>query len=289
MNPSATIKLFLPLGDPKRVRTAEISNWSGKAIAAPRSDLDLLLTRRELLQPGVYILLGEDPETGSQVAYVGEAEVVVDRLKQHRGKEYWNSAIVFVSKDENLTKAHIRYLEGRVLELATQVGRYKLMNSNGSGAHLPESDQQDMEVYLERVSQLLPVLGSELLTPVKPVAAPSQSTEVLVSKIKNAEARGLRSPNGFVVLAGSTAVLQDRESGKTHGAWILKLRKQLIENGTIQPKDGVLVFTKDVEFSSPSAAAGVIRGGTAPGPLSWKDQAGRTLKEIEGDALSLSG
>lgn len=283
MNPSATIKLFLPLGDPKRVRTAEISNWSGKAIAAPRSDLDLFLSRRELLQPGVYLLLGEDPESGKQVAYVGEAEVVLDRIKQHRSKEYWNSAIVFVSKDENLTKAHIRYLEGRIIELADQVGRYSLMNANNSGSHLPESDQQDMEVYLERVGQLLPVLGSELLTPVKPITAQSQPAEVLFSKIKNAEARGLRSPNGFVVLAGSTAVLKERESGKTHGAWILKLRQKLIEDGTLQPKDGLLAFTKDVEFSSPSAAAGVIRGGTAPGPISWKDQSGRTLKEIEGD------
>ncbi|MGG6885576.1 UNVERIFIED_CONTAM: GIY-YIG nuclease family protein, partial [Pseudomonas aeruginosa] len=270
--------------DPKRVRTAEISNWSGKAIAAPRSDLDRLLNRRELLQPGVYLLLGEDPDSGKQVAYIGEAEVVLDRIKQHRSKEYWNSAIVFVSKDENLTKAHIRYLEGRIIELASQVGRYSLINANNSGSRLPESDQHDMEVYLERIGQLLPVLGSELLTPVKPVAELLQPTEVLVSKIKSAEARGMRSPNGFVVLAGSTAILQERQSGKTHGAWILKLRQQLIENGTLQPQNGLLIFTKDVEFSSPSAAAGVIRGGTAPGPISWKNQAGRTLKEIEGDA-----
>ncbi|MFF6539281.1 GIY-YIG nuclease family protein [Pseudomonas aeruginosa] len=214
MNPSATIKLFLPLGDPKRVRTAEISNWSGKAIAAPRSDLDRLLNRRELLQPGVYLLLGEDPDSGKQVAYIGEAEVVLDRIKQHRSKEYWNSAIVFVSKDENLTKAHIRYLEGRIIELASQVGRYSLINANNSGSRLPESDQHDMEVYLERIGQLLPVLGSELLTPVKPVAELLQPTEVLVSKIKSAEARGMRSPNGFVVLAGSTAILQERQSGK---------------------------------------------------------------------------
>ncbi|MCG0379717.1 GIY-YIG nuclease family protein, partial [Pseudomonas aeruginosa] len=253
MNPSATIKIFLPLGDPKRVRTAEISNWSGKAIAAPRSDLDRLLNRRELLQPGVYLLLGEDPDSGKQVAYIGEAEVVLDRIKQHRSKEYWNSAIVFVSKDENLTKAHIRYLEGRIIELASQVGRYSLINANNSGSRLPESDQHDMEVYLERIGQLLPVLGSELLTPVKPVAELLQPTEVLVSKIKSAEARGMRSPNGFVVLAGSTAILQERQSGKTHGAWILKLRQQLIENGTLQPQNGLLIFTKDVEFSSPSA------------------------------------
>lgn len=284
MNPSATIKLFLPLGDPKRVRTAEISNWSGKAIAAPRSDLEQLLARSELQKPGVYILLGEDPETGSPVAYIGEAEVASERLKQHKSKEYWNAAIVFVSKDENLTKAHIRYLEGRMVERAAQIGRYKLLNANGSGAHLPESDLHDMEVYLERIGQLLPVLGSELLTPVKPFGRQPHQADLLFCRVKNVEARGLRSPNGFVVLAGSTAVLREREGAKTHGAWILKLRNQLVETGLLRQQGDVLVFERDVEFSSPSAAAGVVRGGTAPGPVAWQDQSGRTLKELEGDA-----
>jgi hypothetical protein len=146
MNPSATIKLFLPQGDPKRVRTAEISNWSGKAIAGPRTDLDLLVSRPELANPGVYVLLGSDPESGDPAAYVGEAEAVAERLKQHKAKEFWTSAVAFVSKDENLTKAHIRYLEGRLIEESARVGRYKLTNAAASGSKLPESDLHDMEV-----------------------------------------------------------------------------------------------------------------------------------------------
>src|SRR5258706_1041454 len=95
---SATIKLFLPRGDAKCLRTAEISNWSGKAVAAPRTEMDELLQREELDKPGVYILSGTDPTTGSPRAYIGEAEVIRERLKQHRTKEFWISAIVFVSK-----------------------------------------------------------------------------------------------------------------------------------------------------------------------------------------------
>ena len=52
---SATIKLFLPRGDAKSLRTAEISNWTGKAVAAPRTELDELLRREELDKSGVYI------------------------------------------------------------------------------------------------------------------------------------------------------------------------------------------------------------------------------------------
>ena len=103
---TATIKLFLPRGDAKSLRTAEISNWTGKAIAAPRTELDELLQRDELGKAGIYILSGADPQSGSPRAYIGEAEIIRDRLKQHKNKEFWISAIVFVSKDENLTKAH---------------------------------------------------------------------------------------------------------------------------------------------------------------------------------------
>src|SRR5262245_32515105 len=105
---SATIKLFLPRGDAKSLRTAEISNWTGKAIAAPRTELEDLLARDELDKAGVYILTGSDPLTNTRMSYIGEAETIRDRLKQHKTKEFWISGIVFVSKDENLTKAHVR-------------------------------------------------------------------------------------------------------------------------------------------------------------------------------------
>src|SRR5881394_850993 len=123
---SATIKLFLPRGDAKSLRTAEISNWTGKAIAAPRTELDELLAREELDKAGIYILTGSDPLKNTTNAYIGDAEFILYRLKQHKTKEFWVSAIVFVSKDENLTKAHVRYLENRLLTEASQVGRFTL-------------------------------------------------------------------------------------------------------------------------------------------------------------------
>src|SRR5664279_1342229 len=129
---SATIKLFLPLGDAKSLRTAEISNWTGKAIAAPRTELDELLAREELEKAGVYILIGNDPQTNASRAYIGEAEVIRERLKQHKTKEFWVSAIVFISKDENLTKAHVRYLESRLLAEAATINRFTL-EQNQSG------------------------------------------------------------------------------------------------------------------------------------------------------------
>ena len=278
---SATIKLFLPRGDAKSLRTAEISNWTGKAVAAPRTELEELLAREELEKAGVYILTGTDPVTNAPRAYIGEAEIIRERLKQHKTKEFWISAIVFVSKDENLTKAHVRYLESRLLIEAAQVGRFTLEQNQAGGSKLPESDREDMEVFLSRIRQLLPVLGSDILAPIAQPTAKTQSGGVLFCRIKGAEAQGQRTPNGFVVFQGSTAVLQDRPSAQQCHPFAVSLRKQLIADGTLKDEGGFLRFTKDSEFSSPSTAAAVIHGGGANGLTEWKNKDGNTLKELD--------
>lgn len=278
---SATIKLFLPQGDPKRIRIAEISNWSGKALAGPRTDLDLITLRPELAKPGIYLLLGVDSSSGEALAYIGEAEDVGERLKQHKSKEFWNSVIVFASKDENLTRAHIRYLEGRIISSAKTIGRYSIANSNSSGAHLPEADQHDMEVFLDRVIQLLPVLGTDILTPIEVKPEINKSSTLLSCSIKNVVAQGERSPNGFIVLKGSGAVLEDRPSAKKQGAWTVALRDKLKAEGSLVQQGDQLTFSKTVEFASPSAAAAVVFGGTAQGPAVWKDASGKTLAQLD--------
>ena len=277
---SATIKLFLPRGDAKSLRTAEISNWTGKAVAAPRTELDDLLAREELEKAGVYILIGSDPLTNAARAYIGEAEVIRERLKQHKTKEFWVSAIVFVSKDENLTKAHVRYLESRLLTEATFIGRFTLEQNQAGGSRLPESDREDMEVFLARIKQLLPVLGSDILAPITQPAEKPQPGGVLRCRIKGAEARGQRTANGFVILKGSTAVLVERPAAENY-PYVIAQRKQLIVDTTLVEKDGFLVFTKDAEFSSPSSAAVVIHGGSANGLTAWKTEDGKTLKQLD--------
>lgn len=280
---SATIKLFLPLGDAKSLRTAEISNWTGKAVAAPRTELEELLAREELEKAGVYILTGSDPVTNIPRAYIGEAEVIRERLKQHKAKEFWISAIVFVSKDENLTKAHIRYLESRLLAEATEIGRFTLEQNQPTGSKLPESDREDMEVFLTRIRQLLPVLGSDILAPIAQPTSKSQPGGMLFCRLKGTEARGQRTPNGFVVFRDSTAVLEDRPSAQSYPN-VLTQRKELIANGTLIKKEGFFVFTKDSEFSSPSAAAAVIHGGSANGLNAWKNEDGKSLKQLDEQA-----
>jgi hypothetical protein len=278
--PSATIKIFLVHGDPKRLRTAELSNWTGKAVAGPRSDFESLLAREESQKSGVYFLTGIDPESGKSAVYIGEAESIRDRIRNHLDKDFWNHVVFFTSKDENLTKSHIRYLEGRLIEQAKQASRSLVKNGQSSGSRLPESDREDMEIFLEKVHQLLPVLGVEVLVPTTATAGSATEIELLSCEIKGLKANGHLTPNGFVVLAGSQAVLKERPSSQKY-PWSINLRQKLKDDGILSVKEDHLLFINDAEFSSSSAAAAVIHGGSANGLTAWKNKQGKTLKELE--------
>lgn len=277
---SATIKIYLPHGDPKRLRTGEISNWSGKAVAGPRTELEQLLKRDEATNVGIYLLTGIDPLSGGPAVYIGEAESIQSRLKQHLDKDFWNHVVYFTSKDENLTKSHIRYLEGRVIELAKAAGRASLTNSQATTSKLPESDRADMEIFLEKIEQLLPALGVEVLVPIAAAPESKEEARPLFCEISGLKATGHLTPNGMVILAKSQAALNLRPSAKDY-PWVVNAREQLLKDGVLIAASDHLVFAKDHEFSSPSAAAAVVHGGTANGRTAWKDSDGKTLKQLE--------
>ena len=145
------IKLFLIDGTPGGLTTAEITNWTGHVLSAGRSDLADLLKRDEAQRTGAYLLLGDDEEAvGNTRCYIGEADIVADRLRYHqRDKDFWDRLVVITSKDANLTKAHVRYLESKLISLATLAGRVTL--DNGTGPNLPALPEADkIEVGLRR-------------------------------------------------------------------------------------------------------------------------------------------
>jgi hypothetical protein len=280
MNEPLSIKVFLVKGSSSGLRTAEISNWSGKAIACSRKELDELSKRQEASCPGVYFLIGSDEETGDPAVYVGEAEEVGKRLKQHHlNKDYWNQVVAFVSKDENLTKAHIKYLEGKLIDLGLEAGKGVIKNNQASGARLPEADQAEMDIFLDRILKLLPILGTSLFS--MPEENSKMTKNKLVCKIKGLTAYGNRTENGFVVYQGSQAVIEDRPAAALKKSRHFIRRNSLASKEILVISNNCYVFTRDYEFTSPSLAAAAIVGGSANGLTMWKTENGKTLKEIE--------
>lgn len=270
-----TIKIYLTKGNPESLKTAEISNWTGKAISAPRTELKELLKREELDRPGVYILVGSDPESSDPAVYIGEADSVAERINRHSDRDFWANIVTFVSKDENLTKAHSKYIEGKLIEKAIETGRVKLMNSVSSGARLSESDIAEMDVFINNIYQLLPVLGINFFRTREEQT--SAEEEMLYCEIKGLKAIGKRSPNGFVVFKSSQAILEHRPSSQN----IRDIREKLINTGELVRQGNHFSFTVDVEFGSPSTAGGVVRGGNTNGLTAWKNKEGKSLKELE--------
>ena len=130
-----SIRLFLVDGLANGLLTAEIMNWTGHALTGSRSRLPELVQRPECARTGVYFLVGTDPDNALRpLVYIGESDDVAKRLKQHHrpedqgGKDFWEKVCLITSKDQNLTKAHVKFLESRLLALAKQSGRCGLIN-----------------------------------------------------------------------------------------------------------------------------------------------------------------
>ena len=168
-----TIKLFLIDGDPNGRMTCELSNWTGKAYKIPRIKVKDCADRPDLTNPGVYLLFGKN-ESGKDLAYIGEAETVLKRLTQHlTQKDFWNEAIVFISKDENLNKAHIKYLENGLYEIAKSVNRYQVENTTTpTQSSIAESDRAEMEEFIENIKILINTLGHKVFEEKRELKSP---------------------------------------------------------------------------------------------------------------------
>ena len=292
MSVGKSIRMFLADGTPGGLLTAEIMNWTGHVVAAPRSDLAHLLMRQEARRTGVYLLLGDDPNSvAGLLAYVGEGDDISKRLVQHAkpqsqgGKDFWDRAVVLTSKDANMTKAHARYLESRLIALAKHASRATLTNSTDPPLPpLPEADASDMEFYIDQTKIVLPVLGVNIFRVAAPKpptppgggrgeAAAEQASPIFELHLKKEGllAQAQEIDGEFTVLEGS---------GARH-AWTgvevpgyTALRKKLEDDKTLVPaRPGTsMQFSRNHVFLSPSAAAAVIAGRSANGRIEWKVQ-----------------
>lgn len=273
-----TLKLYLADGTPSGVITAELGVSSVRAAVASRTALPELIRREEASRTGVYLLVGPDPDLpGRQLVYVGEGDQVKSRLAAHdadEAKEFFTRAVLIVSKDENLTKAHGRYLESRIIAAIRGAGRAKLVNGTEPPFKgLPEPEIADMERVLDEIEILLPVLGFDVLQPTigdqAPAAGALSPTPTFIAEIRKAKGRAVERGGEFVVLAGSTALRRESDAIPQS---VKDARKALIEAGVLVPDaDNELYrFAQDASFGSPSGASAAIAGRADNGRTTWR-------------------
>ncbi len=291
-----SVRIFLPDATVAGIRHAEIVNRTGQTVACPRARLDELKQWPETAKPGVYFLFEARLGDSKPLAYIGESENVADRLLTHdRNKDFWNDVVVFTSKDENLTKSHIKYLESRLEAAAKVADRYELENWNTPTlSSLPRAERDAMDELLEDIRLVLGTLGYPILEPliqaksnslpVDRLAVPATSSDrELIFTVHKLAAKGMQTDEGFVLKKGSTAskTNTDSLSGK-----IVKMKEQLLADGRLLDKGDHLLLAGDLLMSSSSYAAALIAGTARSGPQSWFAANGKSLKELEDSALA---
>lgn len=275
-----TIRLFLVDGTSNGLTTAELSNWTGIGVKVPRIKVKEYSSRTEFQKPGVYILIGKG-DNNEEAAYIGEAEIVYERLAHHIShKDFWNEVLFFGSKDKYLNKASVKYLENRLHELALATGRYKIDQNTPTRSELSEAEQAELEEFLANIKVLTAALGYKIFEALSETVE-TRETKEQIFYCKNsagAYSRGTPSTEGFIVYKGSLFMIQEQLSIPDG---VKFEREQMKVEGTLIEQGGHYYLTKDYVFTSSSRAAGATLARSASGPIEWKTEVGIQLKQLE--------
>jgi hypothetical protein len=285
-NSGKKITLFLVDGEPDGRKIISLAGWTGQGLIFPRNKLKEMGSGDIARQPAVYFLFGRESEESLVAsAYIGEAENLFDRLTTHnndKSKDFWYMTIAFVSSDESLTKAHVKYLESRCVEIANEAKHfgYTLKNSAGSlMPHLPQADIPVMEEFMENIGLLLGTVGYPILQKLEGKAIADHENPLFIIQNKDVTAKGTaRMTNeGFIVYKGSMI------SGKQSAAVAErneKLIAKLLAEGIVEKSGDGYVFARDYSFTTPSAAGDLLLGYSTNGWMTWKTADGKTLDEL---------
>jgi hypothetical protein len=276
-----TLEIFLVTGEPRGIRTAELTTRIVQVILIPRSELAVAKKRLTIDQPAVYLLFGQAEDSAKPIVYIGQTENVWARLDAHNSKkDFWQTVVLGKSKTGSFTQAHIRYLEWYCIQKAKETNRFALDNDQfPDEPYVTEPMKADLLDSFDVISTLVSALGFPVFEPI----VKAGSADVFYCKGKDADATGEMVEDGFVVRKNSMARL-----GVVNSAidTLAPIRKSLIDGGVLVEQDGHLHFTQDYLFSSPSGAAAIVLGRSANGWGEWKDKDGRTLNEVKRGAVA---
>lgn len=272
-----SINIFLKDGDPEGLRIITQLNKTGVGVVFNRSTFAESRKDKHFDKPGVYVLTGASEDSTLPIIYIGEAENILERLTYHNNKlDFWDKAIFFTTSNNSLNKAHIKYLEAKLYEIAQANKTSTLKNTQiPKKASLSVQDEAYTESFLEDMLLTFPLVGLSVFEKVK---KPVKKNKLLYIKAKNIVASGYETSSGFVVCKDSQVCPTETKS--IH-AYLSNTRKDLLKKGVLCQTGIHYIFTQDYTFNSPSTAAGVVQGRAANGRTDWKDKFGKSLKQLQ--------
>lgn len=272
-----TIQMCIFDGNPNGKIMCELSNWNGRVYKVSRKDINDFSSREDSEFTGVYFLLGKNDENKDTI-YVGEAERMLTRIKQHfKDTYYWNDCIIVISKDNILNKAHVKYLENKFYCLAKDACRAVVLNNTiPTCSSVSEFDDAMLVEFIENTKLLVNTLGYKVFDKVELKNIDHANEEIFyINAARGATAKGLIVSDGFMVMKDSKVAYDVTQSAAD---WIKNIRDKLIEKGVIGQN---FIFNSDYIFTSPSVSAAVVMGRNANGRTEWRNSNGKSIKDIE--------
>ena len=277
-NFNKTIQMLIFDGDPNGMIMCELSNWNGRVYKISRRDLSKFAERNDSENTGVYFLFGKDVENNDTI-YIGEAEKILTRLKQHlKDESYWNDCIAVVSKDNLLNKAHVKFLENKFYKIASDSKRAIIVNNTvPTCSSIAEFDLAMLEEFIDNTKLLVNSLGYKVFDGIEENFKSKNEGKNMfyIKAARGASGKGILLSDGFAVLKDSVIA---NPTSKSMSSNLLNIRDKLLNDGII---DKNYTFVKDYVFTSPSLAAAIIMGRNANGRTEWQTKNNKTLKMLE--------
>lgn len=287
---SKSLKIFVTGESPRSLKKITLFNWSGFAFLGTRTHKKQIEQREELSGTGLYFLFS-DPEDGIVKMYIGETDNFHNRIKQHiidSDKEWWTHFIVFQA-NENLNKAHVRFLEKYFWEVASKSPQIEVKNSApASGANLSEEDRADLDIFKDNILYILEALnlGYFQTNGTKQVKE-SNGFFYTTNTLANHDVCALmeKIDDTYILKSGSHICLKAKDSFQNnHGSYYQKW-KELVDSADVKRiNDELGVLQRDLEFTSPSVCGALVKARATNGLTAWRNkETGKTLKEELGE------
>lgn len=287
---SKSLKIFVTGDSPRSLKKITLFNWSGFAFLGTRTHKKQLEQRQELTGTGLYFLFS-DPEDGIVKMYIGETDNFFNRIKQHildPDKDWWDHFIVFQAND-NLNKAHVRFLEKYFWEIASKSPQIEIKNTaSAGGANLSEEDRADLSTFKDNILYILEALNlGYFQTGEVRQSDKSENLIYTTTSLANHDESAFmeKIEDTYILKAGSYICLKAKDSFQNAHSSYYQKWKELVDSPDVKKiNEDLGILQRDLEFTSPSVCGALVKARSTNGLTAWRNKiTNKTLKEELGE------